>query len=373
MNILYFGNPQSIHDIKWASYFASQKDCTVYFIGEKIHENDINTTKDTLLSNHNIHLLIPIDSFSISNPLQTLRAGKTIQWYIDDLKIDVFHVLFAAPFALWTLFVSTPTIITTRGSDILIEIPKLKKAGLKGRFFFHLFKKAFLKSAITGTSEKQVVATKELFAKTATVVRTGVDVTRINGIATKNSNSRNLIFSPRYFQPIYNILLQLDSIELLPKETVDNYTFVFIEGNSADEKYSEQVKARLLKLKQKVGLSYEIYKSLGQEQMFELYGKSALTIMTPLSDGTPNSALEAMASKCPLIVSDLSYDKSLFNNTCLILKDSTPNGLKELMLRALNNYPPTLLETAFSQVLKNGNRATEMEKINQMYKRISGE
>jgi len=93
--------------------------------------------------------------------------------------------------------------------------------------------------------------------------------------------------------------------------------------------------------------------------------------MTPLSDGTPNSALEAMACKKPLIVSDLQYDNALFNNTCL---KADPKNIDDIMIKiktAIENYPKSLIGNAFEAVTKHGDQKVEMKKIINLYENVS--
>ena len=59
-------------------------------------------------------------------------------------------------------------------------------------------------------------------------------------------------------------------------------------------------------------INYVILNFLSQEEMWCYFQNTSLTIMTPISDGTPNSALEAMASKSPLIISDLPHKVSKY-------------------------------------------------------------
>ena len=92
--------------------------------------------------------------------------------------------------------------------------------------------------------------------------------------------------------------------------------------------------------------------------------------MTPISDGTPNSALEAMAAKCPLVISNLNYDKDLFENTCVKLKSFDVEELVEVIEASLIHYDLALLERAYQQVLTQGNRTVEMEKMVHVYNSI---
>ena len=380
-NILYICTPSSIHDQKWITYFAEQKEkYTVYVLYEK--QNPLLDEKtDKVLKNAHINILNPIDSFSISAPFKTIKSILRIRKLIRTYNINIVHVLFATPYAIWTNFISTPYFITTRGSDVLIVLPALltekKMKGVYFKFLYFLFKKAFTSAKhITCTSHLQANKISDLFnIKNAKIIRTGIDVETVSNSKNKELISPDLvnkkfIISPRFFAPIYNIELQVNSIRYLPKEIINEYIFVFIKGKNFDSKYAESLILKLENLKNECGLTYKIEDYLSQEKLWTYFNFASLTILTPLSDGTPNSALEAMAAKCPLIIPDLNYDKVLFQDTCLILSENNPIQLANLITKALNNYPEQLLKQAFKQVNLFGNRQIEMDKLNDLYKNI---
>jgi glycosyltransferase involved in cell wall biosynthesis len=117
-------------------------------------------------------------------------------------------------------------------------------------------------------------------------------------------------------------------------------------------------------------ISYHILENLPQEILWQFYKKAAVTVMTPITDGTPNTALEAMAAKCPLIIPDLDYDKQLFDGTCMRLKIYNSVELAELMTIAVENYSNEMIENAFQNVKLYGNRSREMQKLEQLYFKI---
>ena len=93
--------------------------------------------------------------------------------------------------------------------------------------------------------------------------------------------------------------------------------------------------------------------------------------MTPISDGTPNSALEAMAAKSPLIIADLPHlDQDLFDDTCIKYGGDDPKILAMLVDEAISNYPFDLVENAAISVETMGNRKTEMKKMERLYASI---
>lgn len=376
-NILYICTPDSIHDQKWMRYFAVQKnEFTVYAIGET--QNHKSETAQQLLAD-NITLLNPIESFSISHPISTIKSIRQLNAVICKHKIDIVHVLFAAPYALWINFITIPTIITTRGSDVLVVIPELlSHKGFKGLYFkllFSLFKMSFRKAKhITCTSSKQIDKINDLFlVKNSVLIKTGVEVEAIGKIdkpellntALKN---KSYILSPRFMSPIYNIHYQIEALSLLDKNIIEKYVFVFIKGKKFDAPYYEKQLEHLALLKKNIKLNFLIIDYLDQESLWMHLKNAALVVMTPVSDGTPNSALETMAAKTPLIISDLPlYDVDLFDNTCVRVPLNNVTKLVDAITTILNENPIPLVEKAHNVVVELGNRNIEMNKLAKLY------
>ncbi|MFM7683304.1 MAG: glycosyltransferase, partial [Bacteroidota bacterium] len=142
-NILYICTPTSIHDQKWMRFFAEKEDFKIFAVGEsKMDESTFNDLKK-----QNINLLPSIDSFSIKTPFENYQSIQKLRKYCELYKIDLVHILFATPYALWVNYLNKPYIITTRGSDVLVVLPELKKQkGIKGIYYswlFNKFQKAF--------------------------------------------------------------------------------------------------------------------------------------------------------------------------------------------------------------------------------------
>jgi glycosyltransferase involved in cell wall biosynthesis len=378
--ILYIANGNSIHDLKWISYFSEQEEnYSCYLLCDTLCE--LSEQTKVAIENSSIQLVKQINPISIKSPIKTWRAIRHYKRLVKEIEPDLIHVLFATPNALWLNFSHTPGVITMRGSDILLVIPALlNQVGVKSIYFtflFRQFKKAFLKAnLVTGTSFPQIEKATELFnGVNLTLVRTGVEVEKINLI---NQNElipdflreKEFVFSPRFMAPIYNIGFQLDAISKLDRIIIERFTFVFIRGKQFDEEYFQIQLNRLIQLKAEINLSYHVIDYLDQPSMWMFLKKASLCLMTPISDGTPNSALEAMAAKCPLVISNLNYDKDLFENTCVKLKSFDVEELVEVIEASLLHYDLVLLERAYQQVLAQGNRTVEMEKMAHAYNSI---
>lgn len=379
-NILYICTPDSIHDQKWMRYFADQKNkFSVFAIGEtQNHKSEIT---QQLLAN-NITLLEPIESFSISHPISTLKSIRQLNAVIRTHNIDIVHVLFAAPYALWINFITIPSIITTRGSDVLVVIPELlSRVGLKGLYFkllFYLFRRSFQKAKyITCTSSKQIDKINDLFqVKNSILIKTGVEVEAISKIdkpefLSSGIKNKKFVFSPRFMSPIYNIHYQIEALALLDKSIIEKYVFVFTKGKLFDAHYYKKQLESLALLKDSIKLNFLVLDYLDQESLWMHLKNAALVLMTPISDGTPNSALETMAAKTPLIISDLPlYDVDLFGNACIYVPLNKAHKLANEITMAINQYPPNLIQTAYNNVILLGNRNIEMNKLANLYQTI---
>jgi glycosyltransferase involved in cell wall biosynthesis len=380
--IVYIANANSIHDIKWISYFSEQKESfSCYLLCDTLCE--ISSQTRTELESKNICLLPQIAPFSITSPIKTWKAIRQFRKIIREIQPDLLHVLFAAPHSLWLNFTTKPSIITMRGSDILIVIPDLlKQSGLKKLYFaalYSMFRKAFLKAkVVTGTSWGQIDKAQELFAgANLELVRTGVDVKKINELDKpelihEELMGKEFVFSPRFMSPIYNIEFQIEAISKLNSTIIERFTFVFIRGKQFDENYYQKQIQQLEQLKTEINLQFLIIDYLDQASIWMFLKKASLCIMTPISDGTPNSALESMAAKCPLIISNLNYDADLFEGTCLKLNTFEVGELSVFIEKALLDYPNLLLEKGFDRVTEFGNRENEMNKLQELYGNVTG-
>ena len=378
--ILYIANGNSIHDVKWMSFFSTQPERhTCFLLCDTLCV--LNDQTKSTLAELNIHLLDQIAPLSIKHPLKSWQAIRQFKKIVQDIQPDVIHVLFATPNALWLNFAKTPSIITTRGSDILRVIPELKaQKGIKKLYFKYLFfrfKKAFKQALYcTGTSQPQVQSMKKTFSLPEPIlIRTGVDVKKIIGsdyklFLPKQLHGIKYVVSPRFMSPIYRIDMQLDAIEKLNDQTLKDFSFVFIRGIQFDKEYYDFQLERLEQLKVERGVKSIVLEYLTQDEIVAVLKHAHLCIMTPESDGTPNSALEAMAARCPLILPNLPYDEDLFLDTCIRLNENSAASLAIAIENAIYDYPESLLIHASKQVLANGDRLNEMQKLTELYDSI---
>ena len=377
MNILYIGTPYSIHDIKWMSFFSIQSDFNVYITCEHQHAEKISVELKLELKEKQITLIPSFSDYSFKTPLKNKETRKFLQSTIDGLKIDIVHTLFGSPQPIWLNDLKgVKKVITTRGSDVLLAIPALNESIVKIHFkyLYQKLKKAYNEvDLVTCTSLLQKEKLHELgFRKDVKFVKTGIDVETIRNINSldflpKELVGENIVFSPRYMTPVYNVEYQIEAIQSLPKEFLKRVKFVFIKGRNTNQSYYESL---VEQLDQVSNLNYKIYDQVSQNEIWSILKYAKVAYMVPKSDGTPNSALECMAVNTPLIMGDLNYDEQLFKGVCLTSKLDSSSSLAELIELALNAYPKELLKMAQLKVEEFGNRSVEMKKLEICYRKL---
>lgn len=374
--VLYIGDPSSVHDLKWVSFFSTRPDFEAYFLVQEHEMHLITPERKKQFDELGITVEGPIKSYSLWRFWENRESINKIKEVITKRKIDVVHPLFATPFSLWTRNLPVPSVITCRGSDIHVVLASLGKGSflqkIHGKLLLKRFQSAFENSAaITCTSQGQLDRINSIFGANlkAEIIRTGVNVKEIDRLEPKLKlppifSGKKIIFLPRYIRAIYHTELQLKALLEIPENLRPQLALVLIKGNRTPDSYMTNVE-RLLK---ECGLPYHIFDSLTQHEMWSMFKMSSLAIMTPKTDGTPNSALEAMAAKCPLILGSFKYDEDLFSEQfCNRMKSDSASELSDLITESLQNYPQEKIEAAFENISKRGNRPVEMERLKELY------
>jgi len=330
MNILVIGNTSSIHDLKWITYLSKNSEHQFFFTQEN---QNLPPSKDQIdqYQKAGVKLVPNLPSFSLIKFWITIIGWFKINRLIKQNKIDLIHVIFPTPHIYWSTFSSKTKIVTTRGSDVLIVIrglienPSLKNKTLLWLMEFNLKKT----NHITCTSELQenyLIQHFPFLKGKTSIVRTGINIDFINSIKSPDQKTNEIkIFSPRFFLPIYNIKNIILAINKLPNELQSKIHLQLVKGTKVDAEYEKTILALLDKVKFK----YSIADYYNQEELIRTYKKSDLIIMIPKSDGTPNSALETMICKKPLIISDLNYQSPLFEKTSLAANPLNVDDVKK--------------------------------------------
>lgn len=317
MNILYLADPNSIHDLKWITTLSSSVN-RVFLLPRKIHSSNVTLPGVTVFQE--------VHDFSIVRFYRTLMEAHRIKKLVKENKIEVIHILYAEPNALWCFFrgyFNVPMIISTRGTDVLKTIPSFfERFSLINLLVAPLYKFSFKRAdKITATSVAQMESIQKFSGRTIKVliVRTGVNLRLIESLKGSSSHlgKQQFILFPRLMRPIYNHEFCLDAIQLLSPSTKQTYSMVFVGKNGGDRAYQEFIEEQM---KQISLVNFIFLETQNQEELIKLYYNASLVVMTPKSDGSPVSAMEAFLCDAKVVLGPLEYDDEVFSSARKISK-----------------------------------------------------
>jgi glycosyltransferase involved in cell wall biosynthesis len=379
MNVLYIADPNSIHDLRWINCLVANENINGFILSRSSHYGAFGA--NSLRLHPNACLLSSIQDPSVIRPWRNWQQVFKIKKIISTYNIDLLHILYAEPNSLWVNWkwiFQIPVIITTRGTDILKTIPQFFRGkSLLHKIIARRYRTAFNKAdVISCTSVRQVENLRTFnMTRPAMVVRTGVDF-RLIAKADENCAKafgipRPYILMPRNMKPLYNHEFTIEAISMLDDRMKRQFCFVFVNSDTNDQSYLERVCAKA----RTVHTDIRFLPSVSHSQFLGLCKQSSLVVMNPLSDGSPVTAMEAMACKVPVILPPLEYDEDLFG-TASFFKEWSPSSLKKKMEEILSLNVNDLAEyigSNFYRVHNKGNTEIEMLKVKHMYERLSGQ
>lgn len=370
MNILYLADPSPVsHDVKWMNHFLEE--------GHKVFFLTRPTTSENVNHDHlgDARFIGEIHDFSIFRPKNIFKGFQIIVDSIKKYQIDIFHILYAEPNALWALFArfyNCKVILTTRGTDILVTIPQFRSAkNLSKLYVPKLYNLAFKQfDVITCTSVQQIASINKISkdAPKPCLIRTGIDISFVESFKKQNDHKSKIegkyVFFPRSMKSLYNHEFAIRAISKMNSTFKDCYTFVFIGRDSKDVQYVKEI-SRLME--NSPGVKFEFLNWQDRNSLYSLYMYASLVVMTPKSDGSPVSAFEAMAFQVPVILPPLNYDDDIFGKNVYQFHAWDENELTDLIEKALTTDNTKLIENAYITVLKRANKELEMKKLLRLY------
>src|SRR5690606_8302448 len=369
MKILFLADPNSIHDVKWISYFTSRNKVEAFLLPRRQHWPN----PDLQIPGIEVETLDPIEDFSMVRFPRTITTAIYIRKMVVRHKIDLINIHYAEPNALWCLFrwyLRVPMIITTLGTDVLITIPKsFERKTLLNYVVAPAYKRAFRNADwITSTSKTQVDSVKEFSGRKGEfdIIRTGVDTERLlsdtSAFFPLQDNSAYVLF-PRSIKPIYNHEFSLKAISLLPEAIKANYTMVFLGRNEGDMNYQKELEHPMRGQKD---VKFVFLGKQSQKAIFELYKRAGAVVMCPISDGSPVSGMETLLCGTKLILGPPNYDTDVFSQA-IRMRTWDANELATLITQALDDpgRPQLSAETIAAM-----DRETNMQKMMHIYESL---
>ena len=378
MNILYLADPNSIHDLKWISFFSIEKKANAYVVPQYHQYKSFTELQDSelVMRQFKFILLPPVRGVSVVRFYRSLYDLHVLRKLTREYDIELIHVLYAEPGALWSLgrnYLRVPMILSTRGTDILYTIPNFfTTRGLINKIVSKMYKRAINRvDWITVTSVKQATIISKLTGRKSNmnVIRTGVDIDRIKSDTSEflpsELKGKDFILFPRLIRPVYNHELSIAAINLLSFGTKQNFKMVFVGMDEPASTYVKLIESQMNELADEV----EFVRLPKQSQLaiWELYKRASLVVMTPKSDGSPVSAMEAAVCGARVILPPLDYDYEVFDESFLRLKSFDAQELTLLMEQTLylEKLRPILDEKKFD-------RRVYMSKLWKIYQSLTG-
>lgn len=386
MNIAYVANPADNHDCKWINKFAESHN--TFLICSSACKNE----KKLYVKNDSIRLapILP-DQFPYKNPARLFSTKRRLKKFIEANGIEIMHSMYAYPNAFYPYLAGFENhVVTTRGSDLLIDYGRTFKnpESLKQKFAYgymgNLLEKSLRRAAyITSTSLSQRKVILDIIddSEKSLVVRTGLDTHLIDeyaeeylgGKASAKKTGEDLtIFSPRNMKPVYNIELVLEGVKIFrEKYGRKNLRLVQID-DAPGSAYSESIR----KMIEDWNLTDNVVLLESQKlrQMVANYLRADLVLMAPKSDGTPNTALEAMYLKKPLIMGNLEYDADIFNEeTVWKLRENTAPEVARAIFECVSADSTRVnkkIENARAKVLESATLGAALERVQGLYERM---
>lgn len=197
---------------------------------------------------------------------------------------------------LSTYYISkaVPVILTNHTGEYLLlkKIPGFKK--IEPIFFKHY-------SCIIGPSVELTPSLQK-----AITIHNGVDSSIFNNSQSKPSDVDNVsrIFCPRRWAPTKGVKYFAESLVLLDSTEYADRIEVYFAGNNYDvyPTYVEEIKQVLLQIK---NIKIHLLGNIQVDEMAEIYKKCDVVVIPSLMEAVSLSALEAMASGCLVISTDV--------------------------------------------------------------------
>jgi glycosyltransferase involved in cell wall biosynthesis len=236
--------------------------------------------------------------FSLKNPLNVIKTVKTIREQIEKFQPSVIHIHQANSISYLALKAakkySMPTVVTAWGSDILVN-PQL--GWIYKRMVGFNLKNAnyFTSDSRYMANEMQRLASKKL---DITIANFGINIT------AEHTLKENIIYSNRLHKKLYRIDKVIGAFARFQQNRKnENWKLVIAAtGEETDNLKNLVAKLNLDNAVEFIGWVNSLVNS-------GFYNKAKIFVSIPESDATAISLLEAMATGCIPVVSDLPTNK----------------------------------------------------------------
>jgi glycosyltransferase involved in cell wall biosynthesis len=295
LSLAFLGDPNSVHTRRWTGYFAGRGHKITLIVGRD------------LLVDPGLPAGIAVERYVAYSRQRgrlagALVAARSFRRVLKTLNPDVLHAHYLTGNG-WLAWISGfhPYVISVWGSDILITARKTRRARLHTR--------VALRGAdlVTGNSEFLVKAAVAAGARPERTryIHFGVDTERfcpgpdpVELRARLGLGGRRVIFSPRMIAPLYHHETVIAALARLPQDVVVLMTRYL--ANAAELAALERQAAELGVAERMI-----VVDTVANTEMPDLYRLADVVVSLAASDGGPITLIEALATGCPVVATDL--------------------------------------------------------------------
>jgi len=220
-------------------------------------------------------------------------------------RCGLIHAHWAIPTGLIGILVGTlfnkPVVVTIHGSDFRMA---MEGSALLKKLFIYVCKKARHVNCVSKV-QKKVIEQLGIPDEKISTIPMGVEAV-FRGLGQRPSRDNRdqfiTVISNRNLLPIYNVSQLIRAIPGVLKEEPE--TRFIIAGDGQERETLEEETKKL-----NIDTSIQFLGRIPHEEMPKLLAEADIYVSTSLYDGTSVSLLEAMASGCFPVVSDISSNR----------------------------------------------------------------
>jgi len=291
--------------------------------------------------------------------IAALRARKVVK----SLEPDIIHAHYVTSAGLAAFVINHPhTVVTAHGSDI--------NASVKSFVWRFLLKRILGRAAVVN------VVSKELYTK---VLQLGIPEKKVYNINVginyetfrdHHTTDRALkMVCNRRFEPVYDHITILKALLILKEKQVP-FEMHFVGGGPGKEA------AEIFVRENNLGNQVTFYGQIENTAQLRVFDLSGIYISSSKSDGTSLSLLEAMAAGLFPVVTDIAANSAILEDkkSALFFPVGNSEKLAEQLIYLRNEFferVPEIVAENQKYVVKEGNRSTNMGKLERIYNEIA--
>ncbi len=366
LRLCYVGPAASVTLRRWVEWFAARG-----------HEATIVTVEPADPAGLQGANQIDVGGVRSPRKIGRLVSALRLARRVSALRADVVHVHYLRGLA-WGLLLTRrrPCVMTPWGSDVLEE------QGAFREWYSRRLTTALLRRAdlITVHSEYMERRLRALIGPARPMDRIGwgVDLSRFRpGLEVESlkrrwgiASDRPVVLSPRIAKPFYRHELVIRALPALRRQAPA--VLLLITEHEADEAYLQSLKqlARHLGVEEQV----RFIGTIAYDEMPRWYNLADVVVMTPRSDGMPNSLLESMAcGTVPVLARLDQYEGLIRHGVNGLLVEADPPAIAGALATVIgdNGLRRRIGEANRVAVKERGDQDQEMARMEAWYRRLA--